>query len=249
MKKNVANSLAPCLATCLSALAAAVAFSAPSHADAQGDDPTFKLTLGAHRFSESGNGVDVNLRHSSPLGTSWVGYFNASGLDAHQLRGGWERSFGDTVRVLPSVQFASGGFVGGSINLETGKTWFVGAGFGRTNLRPYFNLNYDPNDSWSLAGGYRAADGASYTLSTTRDNRENPDQQHFHAVYRAPINDRDRLTLDLLYKRGLVDGEPVRRLGATVTYDWPRYFVRLAYDPKTNFTPDNVWRLSVGSRF
>ena len=65
----------------------------------------------------------------------------------------------------------------------------------------------------------------------------------------TPINDRDRLTLDLLYKRGRVDGEPVRRLGATVTYDWPRDFVRLAYDPKTNFTPDNVWLLSVGSRF
>lgn len=226
-----------------------MAFSGATYADERGDDPAFKLTFGGQHFSESGNAVDVNLRHSSVLGTTWVGYFDSNGLDAHQLRGGWEHSFGDTVRLLPSIQIASGGFVGGSINVETGKTWFVGVGFGRTNLRPYFNLNYDPNDSWSLSGGYRAADGVSYALSYTRDDRENPDQQHFHAVYRTPINDSDRLTFDVLYKRGLVNGESISKVGATITYDWPRYFVRLAYDPNTNFTADNAVRVSIGSRF
>ena len=219
------------------------------HADERADDPNFKLTLGLQNFSESGRGVDANLRHASGLGTTWVGYFDADGLDAHQLRGGWDQSFGDAVRLSPSLQVASGGFVGGSINLETGKTWFVGAGYGRTNLRPYFNLNYDPNDAWSLSGGYRAADGVSYALSYTRDNRENPDQQHLHMIYRTPINERERLTVDVLYKRGLVNGDRIRKLGATVTYDWPSYFIRLAYDPKTNFTPDNVLRVSVGTRF
>jgi PAS domain S-box-containing protein len=34
-----------------------------------------------------------------------------------------------------------------------------------------------------------------------------------------------------------------------VTYDWPRFFVRLAYDPKTNFTPVDARRLSIGTRF
>ena len=245
MKKNAIDWLASLAA----AVVAAMAFSGTTYADEGGDDPAFKLTVGGHRFSESGHGVDVNLRHSSVLGTAWVGYFNASGLDAHQLRGGWEHSFGDTVRFLPSIQMASGGFVGGSINVETGKTWFVGAGLGRTNLRPYFNLNYDPNDAWSLSGGYRAADGVNYVLSYTRDNRENPDQQHLHMIYRTPINERERLTVDVLYKRGLVNGDRIRKLGATVTYDWPSYFIRLAYDPKTNFTPENVWRLSVGTRF
>ncbi len=41
----------------------------------------------------------------------------------------------------------------------------------------------------------------------------------------------------------------VTRAGFTVTHDWPRWFVRLAYDPKTNFTADDQWRLSVGARF
>lgn len=231
------------------AVVATMAFSGATFAEDRGDDPAFKLTVGEHHFSESGNGVDVNLRNSSTLGTTWIGYFDSSGLDAHQLRGGWEQSFGDTVRILPSIQIASGGFVGSSINVETGKTWFVGAGLGRTNLRPYFNLNYDPNDSWALSGGYRAADGVSYALSYTRDNRENPDQQHVHVVYRTPINDRDRFTFDVLYKRGLVNGDRISKMGATVTYDWPRFFVRLAYDPKTNFTPDDVLRVSIGARF
>lgn len=233
---------------CLAALLN-VAGSGLVHAQSASGDPAFKLTVTGHRFSESGNGADVNLRHSSDWGTQWLGYFNASDLEAHQFRGGWERSFGDTVRVLPSIQVASGGFVGGSVSVETGKTWFVGAGLGRTNLRPYYNLNFDPNDAWSLGAGYREPGGASYAVSLTRDNRENPDQQHFHAVYRTPINGQDRLTVDLLYKQGLVNGDGIRKLGATVTYDWPRHFVRLAYDPNTNFTADNVVRVSVGTRF
>ena len=218
-------------------------------ADDRADDPQFKLTVGQQRFSQSGNGLDVNLRHSSRMGNAWVGYFEAGGLEARQWRGGWDNTFGDAVRVQPSLQSASGGFVGGSLNIETGKTWFVGAGFGRTNLRPYFNLNFDPNDSWSLSGGYRAADGVSYSLSYTRDNRENPDQQHLHVVYRAPVNGSDRLTLDLLFKQGLVDGNSISKTGLTVTYDWPRYFVRVAFDPNTNFTADDAVRVSVGTRF
>jgi hypothetical protein len=230
-------------------LVAVMAVPHTSFAEERDDVPAFKLTVGGHHFSESGNAIDVNLRHSSVQGTTWLGYFDSSGLDAHQFRGGWEHSFGDTIRFLPSIQAASGGFVGGSINLETGNTWFIGAGFGRTNLRPYFNLNYDPNDAWSLSGGYRAAEGVSYAVSYTRDNRENPDQQHFHMVYKTPINDRDRATFDVLFKRGLVNGDTINKVGVTATYDWPRFFVRLAYDPNTNFTPDNVVRVSIGSRF
>ena len=229
-------------------VAAACGWASACQADERSNDPNFKLTLGLQNFSENGRGVDVNLRHSSELGTTWIGYFDADGLDAHQLRGGWDQSFGDAVRVSPSLQIASGGFVGGSVNLETGKTWFVGAGYGRTNLRPYFNLNYDPNDAWSLSGGYRA-EGVSFTVSYTRDDRENPDQQHFHAIYKVPINGSDRLTIDILYKRGLVNDESIAKLGATFSYDWPRLFVRMAYDPNTNFSSDNALRVSVGTRF
>ena len=211
--------------------------------------PDFKLTATGFKFSENGSGVDVNLRHSSDYGNAWIGYFRAPKLDANQWRGGWDRSFGETIRIQPSAQIASGGFVGGSINFETGERWFVGAGFGRTNLRSYFNLNFDPNDSWSLVGGYRGENGHSYSASYIRDNRENPDQQHFHLTSRMPLADKERLTLDLLYKRGFVDGQRIAKAGGTITYDWPKFFIRVAYDPNTNFTADNTWRLSVGTRF
>ena len=218
------------------------------------DSAPFKLTTGVFHLSgggvPSGNAVDVNLRHTSELGNIWVGFYRAPVLDVSQARAGWDRTIAlGPVRVMPSLQWATGGFWGGSIAVETGDSWFVGAGLGRTNLRPYANLNFDPNDSWSLSGGYRWADNQALTLLLVRDNRENPDQQHLHLTYRMPIEGGQRLTLDLLTKRGLVDGEPIRRVGASVAYDWPRHFMRVAWDPKVNFTAQDMLRLSAGLRF
>lgn len=225
--------------------AACSTFSIAAHAE----ETPFKLTATSHRMSESGQGFDMNLRHNGDWGAAWIGYFDESGLHARQFRGGWERAFGETVRVTPSLQVAEGGFAGGSINFETGDSWFIGAGYGRTNLRPYYNLNFDPNDAWMVSGGYRAPNGQNYSIGIVQDDRENPDQRHIHAIYRTPLPNGDRLTLDVLFKRGSVNGEMIQRTGLTVTYDWPRYFVRLAFDPNTNFTTDDVVRLSLGMRF
>lgn len=100
-----------------------------------------------------------------------------------------------------------------------------------------------------MYGGYKWTDGTALSLSLIRDNRLNPDQQDVHLVYRLPLPERQRLTVDLLAKQGTVDGRFIRRAGLTVTYDWPRWFVRAAYDPKVNFTTQNMVRLSVGTRF
>ena len=224
-------------------LAAAVPMCAVADAD------PFKLTVGAYHYSDGTDGVDTNLRHSSDFGNVWVGYYRGVDEGISQWRSGWDRSFGEAVRVAPSIQFASGGFVGGSIQVETGEPWFAAAGLGRTNLRPYVNLNFDPNDSYVLAAGRRSESGQLIMLQMVRDNRENPDQRHFHLLYRQPLEGRQRLTLDTLYKVGRVEGETIHRWGATVTYDWPRFFARVAFDPKTNFTPVDAWRFSVGTRF
>jgi hypothetical protein len=209
----------------------------------------FKLTLGWYDYSDHSHGVDANLRHTSDLGNAWVGFFRLADERIHQWRGGWDRSFGSTVRFSPSLQAASGGFVGGSVQLETGDPWFAGAGLGRTNLRPYYNLNFDPNDSYTLSAGRRDESGQVLMVQLVRDNRENPDQRHVHFLYRQSLPDGERLTLDALYKTGLVGEDRIRRWGFTITYDWPRFFVRVARDPKTNFTPVDAWRLSAGSRF
>jgi hypothetical protein len=209
----------------------------------------FKLTLGGYRFSDQADGVDINLRHSSELGNAWVGFFRLPDQQVKQWRTGWDRSFGSTVRISPSVQLASQGFVGGSVQFEIGAPWFAGTGLGRTNLRPYYNLNFDPNDSYVLSAGRRDENGRTLMVQMVRDNRRNPDQRHFHLLYRQPLSGGERLTIDTLYKVGTVEDQSIGRWGLTVTYDWPRVFARLAWDPKTNFTPVDAWRFSVGTRF
>jgi hypothetical protein len=221
---------------------------APPREEPAAEHP-FKLTFGWYRFSDDANGFDVNLRHSCEWGNAWVGFFRLADQQVDQLRTGWDRSFGSAVRVSPSVQLASGGFIGGSAQVEAGAPWFAGAGIGRTNLRPYYNLNFDPNDSYMLSAGRRDEGGQLFMALMVRDNRENPDQRHFHFLYRQPMAGGERLTIDALYKIGRVDEETIRRWGFTVTYDWPRVFVRLARDPNTNFTPVDSWRLSFGTRF
>lgn len=214
----------------------------------------FKLTTGVY-FSSGGDqpsdrALDINLRHSSAWGNVWLGWYRSPAADMSQTRAGWDRSFDlGALRVQPSLQFASGGFRGGSLYVETGEDWFAGAGIGRTNLRPYVNLNFDPNDAWTLAAGRRWGGNHSLSLLLVGDNRENPDQRHLHLVYRAPRPDGERLTVDLLAKRGLVDGSKIRALGLTVGYDWQRVFVRAAWDPKVNFSAQNMLRLSAGTRF
>lgn len=231
------------------AAGALICLAAMASVAAAADDTPFKLTAGYYAFSGGAHGVDLNLRHSSELGNVWLGEYRSHQQDENQWRLGWDRTFGDAIRISPSVQAAAHGFWGGSINAETGDSWFVGAGLGRTNLRPYWNLNFDPNDSWTASAGYRQPGGASYSLLLVQDNRQNPDQRHLHFTYRQPLADGQRLTFDVLRKRGLVDDEMIRRWGATLTYDWPRFFLRTAWDPKANFGPDNLWRFDVGTRF
>ena len=215
---------------------------------------SYKFTSGLYQLSggglASGPALDVNLRTTSLLGNAWLGWFRSPVQAVTQSRAGWDNTFKwGPVRLMPSVQLASGGFVGGSASIETGDAWFAGVGIGRTNLRNYVNLNFDPNDAWMLSGGYRWSETHSLALQMVRDNRLNPDQQHVHVLYRQPLPDDERLTLDLLAKRGLVAGVPIQRLGVSVTYDLPRYFVRVAWDPLVNFTQQDMLRLSVSTRF
>ncbi len=220
----------------------------------QSEPPAFKLTLGLYQSSGGGlptsHATDVNLRHTSALGNVWYGHYVAAAEQLQQDRVGWDRTFAaGPLRIQPSAQLATGGAWNGSLGLETGEDWYIGAGLGRTNLRQAANLNFDPNDAWSLSGGYRWAEGRSLGLLYVRDNRESPDQQHLHVIYRAPLPDKHRLTVDLLFKRGLVEGESIERTGLSVAYDWPRWFLRLSYDPLVNFTPQDMWRLAFGTRF
>ena len=224
----------------------------PEPQASQDEPPPFKLTAGAYRFSDASPAYDLNLRNTSVLGNTWIGFFRWPAPAIHQTRTGWDREFGEVLRVKPSAQAASGGFVGGSLQAEVGAPWFTAAGFGRTNLRPYYNLNFDPNDSYSVQVGYKdEASGRLLSALMVRDNREHPDQRHFHLTWRQSLGSGHRVTLDVLHKIGTVqeDAAKIHRWGFTASYDWPRFFVLAAYDPKSNFGPLDLWRVAIGTRF
>ncbi len=220
----------------------------------QAEAPSFKFTTGMYALSGAGqansHGLDINVRQTSPLGSIWGAWYRSPEQQVSQPRMGWDKSFEmSRWRVTPSVQTASGGFWGGSLSVETGDTLFAGVGLGRTNLHPYVNLNFDPNDAWMASVGYRWSSLQSVTLQVVRDNRQNPDQEHLHLLYRTPMPDGQRLTLDVLFKRGLVEDRMVHRTGLTMTYDFAHLFTRIAYDPVINFTPQTMWRFTVGHRY
>jgi len=47
----------------------------------------------------------------------------------------------------------------------------------------------------------------------------------------------------------LTAGRGTERLGLALSYDWPRYFVRLSYDSRVNLVPQDSLRFSAGMRF
>ncbi|MEY4295202.1 MAG: hypothetical protein RLY82_890 [Pseudomonadota bacterium] len=223
--------------------------------------PSFKLTVGSYNATggdvPDARGTDLNLRSTSNYGNTWVGWYKQDGIK--QWRTGWDNSFSvGLIKLQPSLQAASGGFWGGSFGVETGeeihKNWYVGAGIGRTNLRPYVNLNFDPNDALMASGGYRFSSRESLGLQWVRDNRLNIDQRNVHLVYRKALSEHERLTLDAFSKTGSVglasgNTEKINKFGLSVGYDWREYFVKVSYDPRVNFTTQNMLRLSVGTRF
>lgn len=216
------------------------------------EPPPFKLTAGAYQYAGTGNALDLNLRNTSSFGNTWLGFFRFPAQEIEQWRTGWDKQFGEQLRVKPSVQAASGGFVGASVQAEMGDPWFAAVGIGRTNLRAYYNLNFDPNDSYIVQLGFHDDRAGRYaSILLVQDNRQHPDQRHLHFTWREGHAGGNRITLDALYKTGTVeeDGVKIHRWGFTASYDWPRWFVLVAYDPKSNFSNLDLWRLSIGARF
>lgn len=211
----------------------------------------YKLTAGYYDYRGYA-GEDVNVRHRSNDTSLWVGAYRDR-VFGTQGRVGWDTSVqpfeGVDLALQPSVQVASRNFVGGSLNVQIGSTWYALAGIGRTDLKPYVNLNFDPNDAISLGAGHQSDDGPSYAVLLVADDRLGTQQRHLHGTVRWPLHGGERVTLDVLRKQGIGDDGYVRAWGGTVTYEFPRWFVRAAYDPKQNFSRYDVARFSAGFRF
>jgi hypothetical protein len=221
-----------------------------SCAPAQGAGATlpWKLTVGEYAYSNY-FGTDVNLRWRENDTSAWVGVYSDE-VFGTQVRTGADTSIdlGQYVQLQPSIQAASMGFLGGSVNLQAGTAWYGLAGFGRTNARPYFNLNFDPNDALTFGAGHHAENGISYLVFLVADDRFHTGQRNWHANVQIPFGD-SRATLDLLRKSGLSDSGPITGWGFSANWDWPRYFLRIAYDPHQNFSAQDAWRFVSGLRF
>jgi len=233
---------------------AALLACAGAHAADEPNVIQYKPSVGMHHFSSrdmsSKSAVDVNLRGSSEWGNAWVGVYRSPTDEFTQTRLGWDNTYEKFgLKFQPSLQMATGGFWGGSLGAEYGDAFFVGAGIGRTNLRNYFNLNFDPNDAWTMSTGYRWSPQNFLSLQVVRDNRLNPDQQHAHLLYRRHFADKQRLIVDMLYKSGTTQGEYIRRRGLMLGYDWGDVGLRIAYDPRVNFSNYDMTRITLSKRF
>jgi len=216
----------------------------------------WKLTPGIYHETAGRSAFDLNLRGNLVDDTFWIGEYQR-GSEFQQLRGGYEHQFSLPFgKLIASAQAASRGFLGGSATFEIGDAtvtpFYALAGFGRTNLQPYYNLNFDPNDSTLIGGGWRSADQTkTATLYRIHDDRLGTGQTVTHLVLRGKTGERSRLTVDLFRREGrsAPDAEYFAATGVSVTYDRDPWFIRLAIDPRANFTASDMTRLAVGMRF
>lgn len=215
------------------------------------EEAAYKFTPTFYRTTGERSAYDLNLRGNRGAHTGWVGFYRRSD-EFQQLRLGYENTvelpFG---RVVPSLQYATRGFLGGSVTAEIGERHFGLFGWGRTNLKDYYNLNFDPNDAVTIGAGTRALPKIALTLFQVRDDRLGTGQRVTHLVARIKPDDRTRWTVDAFHKEGRSadDGEWVRGTGIAVTYDFGRYFARVASDPHVNFSNNHMVRAALGFRF
>ncbi|MCX7186612.1 MAG: hypothetical protein NTW57_05080 [Methylophilales bacterium] len=217
---------------------------------ASNDSIAFKFTPSYYFSSNGNNATDLNFRASRDGHTAWLGeYIDKSGYQ--QTRLGYEYKFnGDILRPTLSAQLASGGFVGGSLTSEVGGEYYAILGLGRTNLKDYYNLNFDPNDAITFGVGTRAFNNTELSLQQVRDDRLGTEQQITHLVWRYKPTATERISIDGAYKSGFgSNNNNVHGCSLSLDYDYHQYFSKIAYDQYANFTSAKLTRFSLGVRF
>ncbi len=222
-----------------------------------GQSVAWKATLGTYKDSVTRDtATDLNLRGSTKDTRFWLGYYQEQ-TDFKQTRLGAEQaadlaSYG---KLIYSLQVASGGFVGGSLTWD-GKQDNVDGfspllGLGRTNAKPYVNLNFDPNDSVLWGGTYSQRQIGQISLFQIFDDRFNTGQRVTHLVWRGSLPNSVGLVVDAFHRSGASEAGnvQVKGNGLATTVEVRDYFVRFAYDQKANYTQANITRLAVGFRF
>jgi hypothetical protein len=221
--------------------------SMPAYAQVQ--DYQGKLTAAVYSADERTT-TDVNVRYSGGDWTGWVGWYGPQS-DVRQGRAGLEYDFRrPRIVLVPSIQVASAAFVGGSIYSEIGKDLYAIVGASRTDLKPYANLTFDPNESWQVGAGAHFGLADNVAAFIIWDNRLHTAQQNSHVVVRHYFAGQRRVTLDASYKSGRGDtGAFVSGMAVTTEVDWHRWFAKAARDAHVNYSAATMWRFGGGIRF
>jgi hypothetical protein len=231
--------------------ACAILFLASAPASAQTEENyQGKMTFGVYAAGGKST-LDVNARYSAGDWTGWLGWYGPHSEIGSQARAGLEYDMRRRrMLIIPSIQAASESFAGGALYSEIGGTVYAIAGVSRTNLKPYVNLNFDPNESWQLGVGAHFSQADSVAAFTVWDNRLHTDQQNTHLILRHYFAGPHRLTLDVSYKSGRGDsGDFVRGMAIATEVDWHRWFVKAARDEHVNYSPETMLRFGGGLRF
>jgi hypothetical protein len=222
-------------------------------ATARSEEPVdWKLTYTHHITQSEPDGMDLNLRGTRGPTVFWLGQYRRA-HEFQQTRTGVEQTLSfDWGKAVLSGQAATRGFLGFASQAEIGTDSVrLLAGFGRTNLKPYYNLNFDPNDAVTLGLVADLPDGVRASFYAVRDDRLGTGQTVVHALLRTSSDPASRWTIDVSQRRGPLGdgGERVLRTGIGVTYDRAPYFGRIVFDPNANFSGRDMLRLGFGVRF
>ena len=193
---------------------------------------------------------DINFRHQFGSVTAWIGgLIDPKG--GSQGRVGAEYDFQhEWLLWIPTLQVATNGAVMGSFYSEFGTKYYGIFGYSRTNLRPFTNLTFDPNDSVQIGIGRKISSYDKLCAFSIIDVRLHTHQQDTHVLWRHRLDDNNGITFDGLYKSGYTDEHKyIHAVGIGIYYDRPTWFWKAYYDPYVNFTQHTMVRLGIGLKF
>lgn len=154
------------------------------------------------------------------------------------------------VRVTPSLFSSDGSLSGGGVWFGQGDTWRLAVGSRRQPAKTGLGFTPGMGETSLVTASYVWADRESLSLQWVRQRDSELGQRTLHLVYGTRWAGNQSMKFGLSAISGW---EPVggsqQRVGLSVGYDWPSYFVKVAYDPQVNFTARDEVRVSWGTRF
>ena len=214
------------------------------------DEFKSKLTFATY-FISGAQSYDLNLRHQFGPWTAWIAaFYDTQGTKLMRVGAQYDYKKG-WLHLVPSVEIATTRALSGSLSAELGSGKTVAlAGIARTNLRPFFDLFWDPGDSVQLGVARKISNYDRIQGFTIFDVRLHTGQQNTHVLWRHKLNANNGITFDGVFKTGHGDsGEFIKAAGIGVYYDRHHWFWKLYYDPRVNFTDHSMVRAGIGLKF